>query len=96
MALPADHPLRTVPNLVLTPHLGASTRDAQRNVAVEACEAVRDALVTGDLSAAINAASVGGAGMRELRPLLALADRLDVGLQDRGRVGTGHRVDHQR
>jgi D-3-phosphoglycerate dehydrogenase / 2-oxoglutarate reductase len=74
--LPADHPLRSVPNLVLTPHLGASTRDAQRNVAIEACEAVRDALVTGDLSAAMNAASVGGAGMRELRPLLALADRL--------------------
>lgn len=74
--LPADHPLRHVPNLVLTPHLGASTRDAQRNVAVEACEAVRDALVTGDLSAAINATGVGGAGMRELRPLLALADRL--------------------
>ncbi|HEY0019562.1 MAG TPA: phosphoglycerate dehydrogenase [Longimicrobium sp.] len=74
--LAADHPLRSVPNLVLTPHLGASTRDAQRNVAIEACEAVRDALVTGDLSAAMNATSVGGAGMRELRPLLALADRL--------------------
>jgi D-3-phosphoglycerate dehydrogenase len=74
--LPAEHPLRSVPNLVLTPHLGASTRDAQRNVAIEACEAVRDALVTGDLSAAMNATSVGGAGMRELRPLLALADRL--------------------
>lgn len=74
--LPAEHPLRAVPNLILTPHLGASTRDAQRNVAVEACEAVRDALVTGDLSAAINATGVGGAGMRELRPLLLLADRL--------------------
>ncbi|HEX5871624.1 MAG TPA: NAD(P)-dependent oxidoreductase, partial [Longimicrobium sp.] len=74
--LAADNPLRSVPNLVLTPHLGASTRDAQRNVAIEACEAVRDALVTGDLSAAMNATSVGGAGMRELRPLLALADRL--------------------
>jgi D-3-phosphoglycerate dehydrogenase len=74
--LPTEHPLRNVPNLILTPHLGASTRDAQLNVAVEACEAVRDALVTGDLSAAINASGVGGAGMRELRPLLALADRL--------------------
>jgi D-3-phosphoglycerate dehydrogenase / 2-oxoglutarate reductase len=74
--LPAEHPLRAVPNLLLTPHLGASTRDAQRNVAVEACEAVRDALVTGDLSAAINATGVGGPGMRELRPLLLLADRL--------------------
>ncbi len=74
--LPADHPLRGVPNLLLTPHLGASTRDAQRNVAVEACEAVRDALVTGDLSAALNATGVGGEGMRELRALLQLAERL--------------------
>jgi D-3-phosphoglycerate dehydrogenase len=74
--LPAEHPLRRVPNLVLTPHLGASTSDAQRSVSVEACLAVRDALVTGDLSAAINAAGVGGSGWGELRPLLALADRL--------------------
>jgi D-3-phosphoglycerate dehydrogenase len=74
--LAADHPLRTVPNLILTPHLGASTSDAQRSVSIEACSAVRDALVTGDLSAAINAAGVGGAGWGELRPLLALSDRL--------------------
>jgi D-3-phosphoglycerate dehydrogenase / 2-oxoglutarate reductase len=71
-----EHPLRSVPNLLLTPHLGASTRDAQRNVAVEVCEAVRDALLTGDLSAAINATGVGGAGVRELRPLMILAERL--------------------
>ncbi|HKP76163.1 MAG TPA: hydroxyacid dehydrogenase, partial [Longimicrobiaceae bacterium] len=57
--LPADHPLRTLPGVVLTPHLGASTSDAQRSVAIEACLAVRDALLTGDLSAAINAAGVG-------------------------------------
>jgi D-3-phosphoglycerate dehydrogenase len=74
--LPADHPLRTLPNVLLTPHLGASTTDAQRSVAMEACAAVRDALVTGDLSSALNAAGVGGAGWGELRPLLALADRL--------------------
>ncbi|HEX2203640.1 MAG TPA: phosphoglycerate dehydrogenase [Longimicrobium sp.] len=74
--LPADHPVRDLPNLVLTPHLGASTADAQRSVAMEACAAVRDALVTGDLSAAINAAGVGGAAWADLRPLLALADRL--------------------
>ncbi len=74
--LPADHVLRTMPNVLLTPHLGASTMDAQRSVAIEACTAVRDALVTGDLSAALNGAGVGGAGWPELRPLLALADRL--------------------
>ena len=43
---------------------------------MEACASVRDALLTGDLSAAINAAGVGGAGWADLRPLLALADRL--------------------
>ncbi|HEX5725838.1 MAG TPA: phosphoglycerate dehydrogenase [Longimicrobiaceae bacterium] len=73
--LPAESPLRTLPNVVLTPHLGASTSDAQRSVALEACAAVRDALVTGDLSAAVNATGVGGSGA-ELRPLLGLADRL--------------------
>ncbi len=74
--LAADHPLRSCPNLLLTPHLGASTTEAQRSVAVEACAAVRDALVTGDLSAALNAAGVGGTGWAELRSLLELADRL--------------------
>ncbi|MEX0912310.1 MAG: NAD(P)-dependent oxidoreductase, partial [Gemmatimonadota bacterium] len=74
--LARDHPLRKLPNVLLTPHLGASTAEAQRNVALEACAAVRDALVTGDLSAAMNAAGVGGAGLGEIRPLLQLADRL--------------------
>ncbi|MFL5541474.1 MAG: phosphoglycerate dehydrogenase [Longimicrobiaceae bacterium] len=74
--LPAEHPLRSLPNVVLTPHLGASTSDAQRSVAIEACLSVRDALLTGDLSAAVNAAGVGGAAWADLRPLLALADRL--------------------
>jgi D-3-phosphoglycerate dehydrogenase / 2-oxoglutarate reductase len=74
--LAADHPLRGMPNVLLTPHLGASTAEAQVNVAVEACAAVRDALLTGDLSAAMNAAGVGGAGLAELRPLLQLAERL--------------------
>lgn len=74
--LTAESPLRQLPNVVLTPHLGASTVDAQRQVAIEACLAVRDALVTGDLSGALNAAGVGGAGWAEIRPLMALADRL--------------------
>jgi D-3-phosphoglycerate dehydrogenase len=74
--LAADHPLRQMENVILTPHLGASTTDAQRSVAIEACESVRDALLTGDLSAAINAAGVGGAAWADLRPLLNLADRL--------------------
>ena len=43
--LPADHPLRSAPNVVLTPHIGASTVEAQRSVSVDVCQAVRDALL---------------------------------------------------
>ena len=74
--LPADHPLRSLDNVVLTPHLGASTAEAQQNVALEIAEAVRAALVDGDLSRAVNAPGLGGEEMRKLRPLLDLAERL--------------------
>jgi D-3-phosphoglycerate dehydrogenase len=53
--LPADHPFRTLPNVVLTPHLGASTAEAQQNVAIEIAEAVRAALLENDVSRAVNA-----------------------------------------
>jgi D-3-phosphoglycerate dehydrogenase len=53
--LPADHPFRTLPNVVLTPHLGASTAEAQQNVAIEIAEAVRAALLDNDVSRAVNA-----------------------------------------
>lgn len=56
--LPADHPLRTAPNVVLTPHLGASTSEAQEKVAIEIAEAVRDALLLGDTSRAVNAEAI--------------------------------------
>jgi D-3-phosphoglycerate dehydrogenase / 2-oxoglutarate reductase len=76
--LPADHPLRTLDNVVLTPHLGASTAEAQQNVAIEIAEAVRAALIDGDLSRAVNAPGLGGDEMRRLRPLLELAERLGI------------------
>lgn len=74
--LPAEHPLRAVPNVVLTPHLGASTQEAQHNVALEIAEAVRAALADGDLTRAVNAPAIGGEEMRRLRPMLGLAERL--------------------
>ena len=76
--LPAGHPLRSLDNVVLTPHLGASTAEAQQNVAIEIAEAVRAALVDGDLSRAVNAPGLGGDEMRRLRPLLDLAERLGI------------------
>ncbi|HWA57837.1 MAG TPA: hydroxyacid dehydrogenase, partial [Gemmatimonadales bacterium] len=74
--LPADHPLRSAPNVVLTPHLGASTEEAQLNVAIEIAEAVKAALLEGDFAGAVNAPLVGGDRLKRLRPLLELATRL--------------------
>lgn len=74
--LDADSPLRGAPNLVLTPHLGASTAEAQERVASEVAEAVRGALLEGDLSGALNAPSVAGSVLRGLGPLLDLGRRL--------------------
>ena len=72
--LSADHPLRTLPNVLLTPHIGASTTEAQRNVAVDVCLAVRDALMSGELSRSINVADVGGQ-WSDVEPALTLARR---------------------
>jgi D-3-phosphoglycerate dehydrogenase len=52
--LPADSVLRTAPNLLLTPHLAASTAEAQTRVATEIASALSDALLRNDLSAAVN------------------------------------------
>lgn len=52
---PADSPLREAPNLVLTPHLGASTREAQVRVARDVAFAVKRALIEGDVTSALNA-----------------------------------------
>jgi D-3-phosphoglycerate dehydrogenase len=72
--LAADHPLRSLPNVLLTPHIGASTTEAQRNVAVDVCMAVRDALLSGELSRSINVADVGGQ-WADVEPALTLARR---------------------
>ena len=69
-------PLRDAPNSVLTPHLGASTEEAQELVATEIAAAVRDALSKGDLSRALNAPAVGSETLRKLRPLFELGRRL--------------------
>jgi D-3-phosphoglycerate dehydrogenase len=56
--LTPDSPLLTAPNLVLTPHLGASTKEAQVQVALEVAANLRAALAYGDTSPAINAAEI--------------------------------------
>jgi len=56
--LAANSPLLSAPNLVLTPHLGASTQEAQVQVALEVATSLRAALAFGDVSSAINAAAI--------------------------------------
>jgi D-3-phosphoglycerate dehydrogenase len=56
--LPADSPLRRVERLLLTPHLAASTPEAQDRAALEICQAVRDALLHGAVAGAVNAAAL--------------------------------------
>lgn len=57
--LPADSSLRDAPNLVLTPHLGASTIEAQEGVATEVAHKIRLLLETGNRADALNASELG-------------------------------------
>jgi D-3-phosphoglycerate dehydrogenase / 2-oxoglutarate reductase len=52
--LAADSPLRSAPNLVLTPHLGASTAEAQESVGIEIAQSIRAALLEGTIRNAVN------------------------------------------
>ncbi|MEJ2318340.1 MAG: phosphoglycerate dehydrogenase [Gemmatimonadales bacterium] len=76
--LPGEHPLRGTPNLVMTPHLGAATIEAQREVALEIARRVRNALVAGDLTAALNVPQIDPEERARLEPLLELGRRLGV------------------
>jgi hypothetical protein len=62
--------------MVLTPHLGAATHDAQREVAIEIATSVRAALLDGDYSAAVNMPPFARGDRDRLRPVLDLAERL--------------------
>ncbi len=55
---PKDHPLFGLENVVLTPHLGASTDEAQTAVSVEACKAIVAYLTHGEIRGAVNAGGV--------------------------------------
>lgn len=71
--LPGDHPLRSAPNVVLTPHLGASTREAQEGVALAICKQVADFLVKGELVGAVNMPVADMEVMKRLEPYLHIS-----------------------
>jgi D-3-phosphoglycerate dehydrogenase len=66
------------PNVVATPHLGASTNEAQENVALQVAEQMSDFLLTGAVSNALNSPSVTADEAPRLKPFVALADKLGV------------------
>lgn len=74
--LPEDHEFRSIENLNLTPHLGASTAEAQDSVGVEIAEAVTDVLQGGRIRNAINMPSIDPKDLESLAPYLELCRRL--------------------
>ena len=75
---PADHPLLTAPNLVLTPHLGASTEEAQEAVSVEAAEIIVGFLIRSEVRYAVNLIPISGAEMADMKPYLDIGYRLGL------------------
>jgi D-3-phosphoglycerate dehydrogenase len=75
--LAADSPLRGVKErLVLTPHLGASTTEAQENVAIDVAEQIRDVLLGLPARSAVNIPGLNAEVMEQLKPHLQLAETL--------------------
>ncbi len=64
------------PHVVCTPHLGASTTEAQENVALQVAEQMSDYLVRGAISNAINFPSITAEEAPKLKPFIALAEKL--------------------
>jgi len=73
---PADHPLVKLPQVITTPHLGASTDEAQLNVAIAVAEQMVDFLAKGVVRYAVNVPSVSPELLEILRPYLILAEKL--------------------
>jgi len=76
---PATHnPLFGRQNVVCTPHLGAATKEAQENVALQVAEQMADYLMRGAISNAVNFPSITAEEAPKLKPFIALADRLGL------------------
>ena len=74
--LPPDSPLRSAPNLVLTPHLGASTHEARHNVSVEMSKQVALCLQKGIALNGVNVPRIAPSDAAQVGPYLSLAHHL--------------------
>jgi D-3-phosphoglycerate dehydrogenase len=71
-----ENPLFGAENFIATPHLGASTLEAQENVALQVAEQMSDYLLTGAVTNALNSPSVTAEEAPKLKPYIALAEKL--------------------
>ena len=71
-----DNPLFGTPGLICTPHLGASTTEAQVNVAIQIAEQMSDFLRLGGITNAVNVPSLSAEEAPRLKPYMGLAERL--------------------
>ena len=99
---PRNSPLLTAPNVILTPHIGGSTHEAQEAVGVQIAVQVREFLRRGVMQNAVNVPSVSDEEYAELQPYMTLAERLgafiaqaaeggleEIGLQFSGPIAAG-------
>ena len=74
--LPTNSPLRSAPNIVLTPHLGASTAEAQESVGIEIAQSVRAALLEGTIRNAVNMPALDAKTLAIIGPHLRFGEKL--------------------
>jgi D-3-phosphoglycerate dehydrogenase len=75
---PGEHPCFEFDRVICTPHLGASTKEAQTNVAVAVAEQIIDYLQTGTVRNAVNAPSVAGDVLEKVGPYITVGDKMGM------------------
>lgn len=73
---PADYELRDLPQVVMTPHLGASTEEAQENVGIEVAEAITEFLLNGVIRNAVNVPNLDAKTYETVKPYLNLGEKM--------------------
>src|SRR5439155_1290880 len=74
--LPPEHPFRKHPAITLTPHLGASSHEAQEKCGIEVAEVIAGYLLTGEVRNAVNLPYLDARTYEEVRPYLTLGEKL--------------------